>query len=80
MVVLLIVDTVELVVVLTELVAMGVRERWAKELRGARITAETTKTTQANRMEPKRFFQISSIMKNLRSNSPKIKGNLLVGR
>jgi len=47
-------DTVELVVVLTELVAMGVRERWAKELSGARMTAKVTIATQADHKEPMR--------------------------
>ena len=54
MAVLLMTDTVELVVVLTELVAMGVRERWAKELSGARMTAKVIIATQADHREPTR--------------------------
>ena len=45
--VLLIVDTLELVVVLTLFVAIGVRERWAIELRGARIVAMTINAIKA---------------------------------
>lgn len=79
MAVLLMTDTLELVVVLTEFVAIGVRERWAKETTGARSTAKVAIAIQADISQLCVLWKCS-IMENLRSNSLKIKGFLFTKR